>query len=88
MIHSYQIDNEKGFTAPERFKDANDGSWIVSYKVTDKELFNQAKEGKFNGFSIEGVFNLMDAKEDEQMASIFQALLDLKQNLRTRKHNT
>jgi hypothetical protein len=30
----------------------------------------------------------MDAKEDEQMASIFQALLDLKQNLRTRKHNT
>jgi hypothetical protein len=88
MIHSYQIDNEKGFTAPERFKDANDGSWIVSYKVTDKEIFNQAKEGKFNGFSIEGVFNLMDAKEDEQMASIFQALLDLKQNLRTRKHNT
>ena len=88
MIHSYQIDNEKGFTAPERFKDANDGSWIVSYKVTDKEIFNQAKEGKFNGFSIEGVFNLMDAKEDEQMNAIFQALLDLKQNYRTRKHNT
>ena len=87
MIHSYQIDNEKGFTAPERFKDANDGSWIVSYKVTDKELFNQAKEGKFNGFSIEGVFNLMDQKEDEQMSEIFQALLDLKQNFRTRKHN-
>ena len=87
MIHSYQIDNEKGFTAPERFKDANDGSWIVSYKVTDKEIFNQAKEGKFNGFSIEGVFNLLDTKEDEQMNEIFKALLDLKKNYRTKKHN-
>ena len=78
MIHSYQIDNEKGFTAPERFKDANDGSWIVSYKVTDKDLFEQAKQGMFNGFSIEGVFNLIDTKEEQEMALIFTELLKLK----------
>ena len=78
MIHSYQIDNEKGFTAPERFKDANDGSWIVSYKVTDKDLFQQAKDGMFNGFSIEGVFNLIDTKEEQEMALIFNELLKLK----------
>jgi hypothetical protein len=78
MIHSYQIDNEKGFTAPERFKDANDGSWIVSYKVTDKDLFQQAKDGMFNGFSIEGVFNLIDTKEEQEMALIFTELLKLK----------
>ena len=78
MIHSYQIDNEKGFTAPERFKDANDGSWIVSYKVTDKDLFQQAKDGMFNGFSIEGVFNLIDTKEEQAMALIFTELLKLK----------
>jgi hypothetical protein len=78
MIHSYQIDAEKGFTAPERFKDANDGSWIVSYKVTDKELFDKAKNGEFNGFSIEGVFNLIDTKEEQEMALIFTELLKLK----------
>jgi hypothetical protein len=78
MIHSYQIDNEKGFTAPERFKDANDGSWIVSYKVTDKDLFQQAKDGMFNGFSIEGVFNLIDTKEEQEMSLIFNELLKLK----------
>jgi hypothetical protein len=78
MIHSYQIDAAKGFTAPERFKDANDGSWIVSYKVTDKDLFQQAKEGMFNGFSIEGVFNLIDTKEEQEMALIFSELLKLK----------
>jgi hypothetical protein len=78
MIHSYQIDAAKGFTAPERFKDANDGSWIVSYKVTDKELFDKAKNGEFNGFSIEGVFNLIDTKEEQEMALIFSELLKLK----------
>ena len=78
MIHSYQIDAAKGFTAPERFKDANDGSWIVSYKVTDKELFDKAKNGEFNGFSIEGVFYLIDTKEEQAMALIFTELLKLK----------
>jgi hypothetical protein len=28
MVMSYIIDNAKGFTAPERFKDASDGSWL------------------------------------------------------------
>jgi len=62
MIHSYQID-------------ADDGSWIVSYKVTDKELFDKAKNGEFNGFSIEGVFNLIDTKEEHEMSKIYDELL-------------
>ena len=73
MIMSYQIDNARGFTAPERFKDANDGSWLVSYKVTDKELFEKAKNGEFNGFSIEGVFNLIET--DKTQESEFEAIL-------------
>jgi hypothetical protein len=73
MIMSYQIDNARGFTAPERFKDANDGSWLVSYKVTDKALFEKAKNGEFNGFSIEGVFNLIET--DKTQESEFEAIL-------------
>lgn len=73
MIMSYQIDNARGFTAPERFKDANDGSWLVSYKVTDKALFDRAKNGEFNGFSIEGVFNLIET--DKTQESEFEAIL-------------
>jgi hypothetical protein len=89
MIMSYQIDNERGFTAPERFKDANDGSWLVSYKVSDDQLWKDAKEGKFKGFSIEGVFNLIDTKrtmtEEQMMSAILEALQGIK--FRTRKHN-
>jgi hypothetical protein len=73
MTMSYQIDNERGFTAPERFKDAKDGSWLVSYKVTDKELFEKAKKGEFNGFSIEGVFTLLETNKTKE--SEFESIL-------------
>ena len=58
MVHSYQVDTEKGFTAPERFKDVNDGSWITSYKFENAELYNRVKSGEMTGFSIEGNFVL------------------------------
>jgi len=74
---SYVIDNEKGFTAPERFKDATNGSWLVSYKVTDKEVYEAAKNGVFKGFSIEGVFNLIETgttMEEEFMGQLYTEL--------------
>jgi len=56
MVHSYQVDTAKGFTAPERFKDVSDGSWITSYKFENEELYNRVKSGEMTGFSIEGTF--------------------------------
>jgi hypothetical protein len=82
MIHSYQVDAEKGFTAPERFKDVNDGSWIVSYKVTDPEVWAKAKAGEFTGFSVEGVFTMTmteDTLEDQMMSKIFEELKSVKE---------
>lgn len=35
------------------FKDINPGSWIVSYKVDDKAVWEKIKAGELNGFSIE-----------------------------------
>lgn len=81
MIHSYQIDNEKGFTAPERFKDVNDGSWITSYKVTDPEVWAKAKAGEWTGYSVEGVFVMTETDrtlETEMMAKIFEELKKVK----------
>ena len=67
MIHSYQVDNEKGLTAPERFKDVNDGSWIVSYKTQNTELYNRAKSGEWTGFSVEGDFILEHVGDTNEM---------------------
>ena len=46
-------DNDKanalGFDVPK-------GTWMVTYKVNDEELWNQIKDGTVRGFSIEGYF--------------------------------
>ena len=81
MIMSYIIDESKGFTAPERFKDVNDGSWITSYKVTDPEVWAKAKAGEWTGYSIEGVFVMTETDrtlETEMMAKIFEELKKVK----------
>jgi len=61
MTMLYTIDEAKGFTAPERFKDETDGTVICSYKITDADVYERAKDGEFKGFSIEGVFALYDS---------------------------
>ena len=55
IFESYLVNNERGIT-PKEFGDLPDGSWVVSYKITDNELWNDIKANKFNGFSIEGFF--------------------------------
>jgi hypothetical protein len=48
--------------------------------VTDKDVWEKAKEGKFTGFSVEGYFQITATDrtiESEMMAQIFKALNDL-----------
>jgi hypothetical protein len=54
MIMVYQIDEAKGMTAPEAFKDSPDGSLLVGYQL-GKEAYDRAKK-EARGFSIEGIF--------------------------------
>ena len=79
MIGSYQVDNEKGFTAPERFKDVSNGSWITTYKFENEELYGRIKSGEVSGFSIEGTFVMDEAqfKSDISIESILDELIEL-----------
>ena len=79
MIGSYQVDNEKGFTAPERFKDVTDGSWITTYKLENEELYQRIKSGEVTGFSIEGTFVMDNSqfKSDVTIESILDELIEL-----------
>jgi len=76
VFQSYIVDEKKGITAPKGV-DAPDGSWIVGMKVTDQKVWNLVKEGKVKGFSIEGIFEMLDknkkmvkSQEDEIMELI------------------
>lgn len=79
MFESYIIDRKNGKLPMQGFDDVTDGSWWVSYKVENDEVWEDAKNGLFKGFSIEGIFNYQETNqqitaEDELMNEIIKIL--------------
>ena len=57
LIESFMIDEERGIKAPKGFEDLPDGTWFISCKVDNDEIWDDfVKEGVFKGFSVEGFF--------------------------------
>lgn len=52
FYESYLIDKGRGI-APFEFKDLPDGTWIMSAKIENKDLWDAIKAGDLNGFSID-----------------------------------
>jgi len=63
VFQSYIVDSNKGMNAPKGITDANDGDWIVGVKVQSESVWNDIKAGKTTGFSVEGIFDLIDTEK-------------------------
>ena len=61
MLESYIIDKERGI-CPNEFASAPDGSWAVSYKVNNLDVWNKIKSGEVKGFSVQGLFRIIETK--------------------------
>jgi hypothetical protein len=82
FFESWIIDRAKGKLPMDEFSDVEDGSWIVSAKVEDPQIWEAIKRGEFKGFSVEGLFkvtrdNSVEIQEisDEQFAADLEFLL-------------
>lgn len=64
LFESFIVDTKRGVNPPSWQSDAVDGTWYVSYKVLNDEVWNRAKAGEFKGLSVEGIFNMI-AKSNE-----------------------
>ena len=54
------------------------GTWMVSMKVDDKEIYEKAKAGEIKGFSIEGYFaDKYDLQKDDKNQEIIKQLKEL-----------
>lgn len=51
------------------FQDCPVGTWFVSAKITNDDVWDEIKQGKFNGFSIEGMFVFNDDETDDELFS-------------------
>lgn len=81
VCESIFLDKERGAKAHEGFTQESDGSWFISMKIENEEVWNQVKEGKFKGFSIEGRFT-EEIEIFTQLKEIFKTNKMSKQTLK------
>jgi len=76
MFESFIIDSKRGISAPSGFSNVPDGSYFVSYKIENDEVWNLIKTDTFKGFSAEGFFlkKLITATEEEVINRLRQIL--------------
>jgi hypothetical protein len=68
MFESFIVDRKRGIMPMSEFKDVADGSWFGSFYVENDEVWQGIKEGKYRGFSVEGMFDYEQPKSAEQNA--------------------
>lgn len=55
------------FKAPSGYEDLPDGTWFGAMKVKNDEIWEKGVKGDyFTGFSVEGIFNMMDFRKMSQ----------------------
>ena len=77
MVESYIINKQRNIV-PVGFEDIPDGSWICSFKVEDDALWSEIiNTDKFNGFSLQGVFELSESEQFNKEQSIDELIDEL-----------
>lgn len=78
VIESMLIDKSRGIVTPKGHDELPDGSWFVSMKVDNNDVWNNfIKTGTLTGFSVEGTFieeHLTDSTPDtiKKLIDIFK----------------
>lgn len=63
IFNSFISDSEIGIAPMKGYEDVAEGSWFISCKVNNEEVWQKVKSGEIKGFSVEGLFNYVPAEE-------------------------
>jgi hypothetical protein len=80
VIESWIKDSENDKSTDYGYGDLPVGTWFVSMKVKNDEVWRQVKEGKLNGFSVSGYFEEVAQFCMEEM--FLKELADLLKNIK------
>lgn len=64
IFESFQVDSQRGIKAPEFLGDLTDGSWVISMKVSNPDVW--ASIDSLNGFSVEGLFDMVHVDDQAE----------------------
>ena len=78
IVESWIVEDSKKDKTALFGLDVPVGTWMVSAKIDDQELYNKAKSGEIKGFSIEGYFaDRYDMSKDDKKTETINKLKDL-----------
>lgn len=87
MVQYFLKDSAAG-VSPEGFADIADGSLFAEFHVTNDEIWDAVKEGTYQGFSLEGIFDLVPEKDTayvedlvDRLAGRFAKILKIEHNM-------
>ena len=67
VFESFIVDKSRGIQPMTGFEDAKDGSWFMSAKVNNPEVWDMIKSGQMRGFSVEGIFTYKKSPMTQEM---------------------
>jgi len=68
VFESFITDSERGILPMKGFEDSPEGTWFLSAKVMNDEVWGKVKSGDVKGFSVEGLFKYKKSKMTEEEA--------------------
>lgn len=76
VLQHWQVDSKLGISAPKDLKQEPDGSWVGLVQCDNQEIYDKAKSGEYNGFSIECKFieEKFGSTIESQLESFLQSL--------------
>jgi len=82
VVESWIVENSKIDKSANYGFDLPEGTWVITMKVENEDIWNKVKAGDIKGFSIEGLFssndeNLSKQKDEE---TILEQIIDLLKN--------
>jgi len=80
IFNSFISDSELGISPLKGFEDVADGSWFISAKVNNPDVWDKVKAGTIKGFSVEGIFTYLPVARikmsSEALAKKIQKILN------------
>lgn len=84
IFNSFVSDKSMGILPMAGFEDLPEGSWFISAKVENEEIWKRIKSGEFRGFSVEGNFSFeRNGPKQEDLHLIEKGLMSDLKNLMT-----
>ncbi|MCM1503395.1 MAG: XkdF-like putative serine protease domain-containing protein [Bacteroidales bacterium] len=83
MVQFFIKDTAAGIV-PSGFDDIADGSLFAEFHINDPDVWAEVKEGKYKGFSLEGLFSMVEARTHKAKSQKSENMSKKLQEIRAR----